>query len=62
MIGPIVAIILFVAAGLGLSAWSILRRASEGKADDRVSEEENSDVHFAVGVEVQANSSTQGPA
>ena len=65
MIGPIAAIIFFIAAGLGLSAWSILRRASRSGAD--AAEHHGFDAltgeaSFVMGVEGQAEISPQGPA
>ena len=60
MIGPILAIILFVAAGLALSAWSILRRAARGRLDDQppATDEE---THFAIGLDAQAEPSPPNP-
>jgi hypothetical protein len=60
MIGPIVAILVFIAAGLGLSAWSILRRASRGKVEHLASASE--EAHFAIGIETQVEIPGQGPA
>jgi hypothetical protein len=53
MIGPILAIILFVAAGLALSAWSILRRAARGRLDDPPREPDE-ETHFPIGLDTQA--------
>jgi hypothetical protein len=60
-IGPIIAIILFIAAGLALSAWSILRRAARGKRDDRARDAAGDEPHLAMGVDTQAEASPPEP-
>jgi hypothetical protein len=62
MIGPIAAILVFIAAGLGLSAWSILRRASRGKAESVPDSMSGDNHHFAMGVEAQAEVPGEGSA
>jgi hypothetical protein len=57
MIGPIIAIILFIAAGLALSAWSILRRAARGKLDYPAPDLAGEEPHFAMGIEPQPKAS-----
>ena len=61
MIGPILAILFFIAAGLSLSAWSILRRASRGDAD-RPHDSISGDNHFPMGVEAQVEVPGEGSA
>jgi hypothetical protein len=61
MIGPITAIILFIVVGLGLSAWSILRRASRGESEG-APDSVGGDNHFTIGVEPQVELPGQGPA
>jgi hypothetical protein len=59
MIGPITAIILFILAGLGLSAWSILRRASRGQIE-KIPDSVSGDKPFAIGIEAQVELPGQG--
>ena len=57
MIGPITAIVLLIAAGLGLSAWGILRRHGRGRLEDGGLDPAVEEPHFAIGLETREASS-----